>query len=402
MVMNIFKKCYCRIYQGIFKMIMPLMPYREPKILDSVTEIKNVLQENKVSSVMLVTDTGVRNLGLTKELEDDLTTNGYKLVIFDQVVPNPTISNIEAGLKIYKSEGCQAILSFGGGSVMDCAKIIGARFVKPKQSVKKMKGLLKIRKQLPTLIAVPTTAGTGSEVTVSAVITDDSTHFKYPINDFNLIPKYAVLDYKTTINLPPHLTSSTGMDALTHAVEAYIGNSTTKYTRDKAEEAVRLIANNLYECYSNGHNADARAKMLRASYLAGISFTRSYVGYVHAVAHSLGGKYGVPHGLANAIILPYFLEEYEPKIYKKLAKLARIVGVADNDMADIDASHSFIKWVKEMNVKMNIPTYIDDLRQEDIPELAKRADKEGNPLYPVPILMNAKQLERMYAKLLKK
>ncbi len=400
--MNIFKKCYCRIYQGIFKMIMPLMPYREPKILDSVTEIKNVLQENKVSSVMLVTDTGVRNLGLTKELEDDLTTNGYKLVIFDQVVPNPTISNIEAGLKIYKSEGCQAILSFGGGSVMDCAKIIGARFVKPKQSVKKMKGLLKIRKQLPTLIAVPTTAGTGSEVTVSAVITDDSTHFKYPINDFNLIPKYAVLDYKTTINLPPHLTSSTGMDALTHAVEAYIGNSTTKYTRDKAEEAVRLIANNLYECYSNGHNADARAKMLRASYLAGISFTRSYVGYVHAVAHSLGGKYGVPHGLANAIILPYFLEEYEPKIYKKLAKLARIVGVADNDMADIDASHSFIKWVKEMNVKMNIPTYIDDLRQEDIPELAKRADKEGNPLYPVPILMNAKQLERMYAKLLKK
>ena len=322
--------------------------------------------------------------------------------MFDQVVPNPTISNIEAGLKIYNDQKCQAIISFGGGSVMDCAKIIGARAVKPKQSVKKMKGLLKINKKLPLLIAVPTTAGTGSEVTVAAVITDDATHYKYPINDFNLIPQYAVLDYKTTINLPPHLTSSTGMDALTHAVEAYIGNSTTKYTRAKSEEAIQLIADNLYECYSNGHNAEARAKMMRASFLAGIAFTRSYVGYVHAVAHSLGGKYGVPHGLANAIILPYFLEEYEPKIYKKLAKLARLINIANAEMSDKDASRKFIDWVKEMNIKMNIPTYIESLRSEDISELAKRAAKEGNPLYPVPILMNAAELEKMYLKLLKK
>ena len=400
--MNVFRKIWCRLYQGIFKIVLPLMPYREPKILDSVTDIKNVLQEQNISDVMLVTDSGVRGLGLTKELEDDLLKNGYNITVFDKVIPNPTIANIEEGLVEYNAKGCNAIIAFGGGSVMDCAKIIGARVAKPKQSVQKMKGLLKIGKNLPLLIAVPTTAGTGSEVTLAAVITDEKTHHKYPINDFNLIPKYAVLDYKTTIGLPPHLTSTTGLDALTHAVEAYIGRSTTRYTRRMAEESIRLIHENLLKAYTNGSDKDARANMLRASYCAGIAFTRSYVGYVHAVAHSLGGAYGVPHGLANAILLPYFLEDYGKTIHKKLSKLAKIIGLVDDSVTNEVGAKAFVDWIKMLNDKMSIPKTVKELKEDDIPALAKKADKEGNPLYPVPVLKNAKELEKMYYKVVEK
>ena len=398
--MNILRKFWCRTYQTVFRMVLPIMPYREPKIMNSVIEIKDVLKEKNITKVMLVTDNGVRSLGLTRELEEDLKDANVTVTVFDKVIPNPTISNIEEGLKLYKENSCESIIAFGGGSVMDCAKIVGARVVNPKKPVHKMKGLLKIRKRLPLLFAVPTTAGTGSEVTLAAVITDDKTHHKYPINDFCLIPRYAVLDYKTTIGLPPHLTSTTGLDALTHAVEAYIGRSTTRYTRSKAEEAIKLIAENLLIVYEDGKNAEARANMLRSAYLAGIAFTQSYVGYVHAVAHSLGGKYGVPHGLANAIILPYFLDVYKPKITKKLGKLARLIGITeelDNELA----SQKFIDWVKELNAKMNIPNNIKELKSEDISELALKADKEANPLYPVPILMNAKELEKIYWLLIK-
>jgi len=398
--MPMFKQIYCRLFQFIFRLALPILPYREPELLTSVKEIKKILKEKQICSVLLVTDNGIRSFGLTTELENDLKNSKIKLAVFDEVVPNPTITNIEDGLKIYKEKNCQAIIAFGGGSVMDCAKIIGARVVKPNQPVRKMKGLLKILKKLPLLFAVPTTAGTGSETTLAAVITDDKTHHKYPINDFCLIPKYAVLDYKTTLNLPQGLTSTTGLDALTHAVEAYIGRSTTKYTRLKAESAIKLVHGNLLECYTNGKNAKARENMLIASYDAGIAFTRSYVWYVHAVAHSLGGKYGVPHGLANAVILPYFLEFYEHKIYKKLAKLSYMLNLASNEENKKVASGKFIDWIKSLNEKMNIPTNIKELKVEDISELAVKADKEGNPLYPVPILLSAKQLEQMYKNLL--
>ena len=400
--MNIFRKMWCRLYQSVFKVVLPMMPYREPKILDRVVDIKGVLKEFNYKNVMLVTDAGVRGLGLTKELEDDLVKNGYNLTVFDHVIPNPTIANIEEGLGVYKANKCEAIIAFGGGSVMDCAKIIGARVVKPNQRVQKMKGLLKIRKKLPLLIAVPTTAGTGSEVTLAAVITDEKTHHKYPINDFNLIPKYAVLDYKTTLGLPPHLTSTTGLDALTHAVEAYIGRSTTRYTRAKAEESIKLIHDNLLKVYQDGSDKNARANMLHASFCAGIAFTRSYVGYVHAVAHSLGGKYGVPHGLANAILLPYFLEDYGKSIEKKLSKLAKLIGLVKDDVSKEVGAKAFIDWVKMLNEKMNIPRYVEKLKEADIPELALKADAEGNPLYPVPVLKNAKELEKMYRLVLKK
>ncbi len=397
--MNIFKKIYCRTFQGVMYIAIPLLPYRKPVMLTSVQDLVAVLKEKRSNSVLLVTDKSIRGLGLTQELENEITKANIALTIFDEVVPNPTIENVESGLAVYKEKACDTIVAFGGGSVMDAAKVIGARVARPNKPVSKMKGLLKVCKKLPLLIAIPTTAGTGSETTLAAVITDEKTHFKYPINDFNLIPHYAVLDYKTTLGLPPHITSTTGMDALTHAVEAYIGRSTTKETRDMAEKAVKLIVDNIYTAYSDGKNKEARENMLKAAYFAGVAFTKSYVGYVHAVAHSLGGQYKIPHGLANAVILPYFLEEYGKTCYKKLAKLSRISGVAEEGDNDEVASKKFISWIKDINAKMNIPNVIDGIKVEDIEMLAKKADSEGNPLYPVPKLMNAKQLATMYYKI---
>ena len=394
--MNPLKKAYCRVFQFCFKVALPVLPYREPEILEGMSQIAETLNKKKLRKVLIVTDKGISSLGLLDHLKRELERKEIGYVIYDDTVPNPTISNVESARKMYLVNNCEAIIGFGGGSSMDCAKVTGARIAKPRQPISKMRGLLKVHKKLPLFFAVPTTAGTGSETTLAAVITDDTTHHKYPINDFFLIPNYAVLDYKVTLGLPKHITGTTGMDALTHAVEAYIGGSTTKHTRAMAEEAVKLIKKYLKRAYDDGQDVEARKNMLRAAYCAGIAFTQSYVGYVHGVAHSLGGQYSVPHGLANAVILPYFLEEYGETCHKRLGKLARICDIANENDSDSVASEKFICWVKSMNESMDIPKYITEIREADIPKMAKHADKESNPLYPVPKLMNAKELEKMY------
>lgn len=394
--MRITRRIYCRIFQTVFRAALPVLPYRNPKIIPSVAGIADVCRRKQVDSVMIVTDSGIRSLGLTRFLEKTLEENEIVFCIYDRTVANPTIWNVEEARELYLASGAQAIIAFGGGSSMDCAKAAGARIVKPRQSISRMKGLLKVHKKLPLLIAVPTTAGTGSETTLAAVITDSEKHHKYPINDFSLIPHYAVLDYHETLGLPKSITATTGMDALTHAVEAYIGNSTTKETRMMAEEAVHLIYQHLKAAYENGADKEARSGMLKAAYCAGVAFTKSYVGYIHAVAHSLGGQYGTPHGLANAVILPIVLRMYGPVCEKKLARLARNAGVVDRKMKDREAAGRFIEWIQWMNDSMEIPRHLPEIQEEDIPVMARHADQEGNPLYPVPVLMDRKELEQIY------
>lgn len=400
--MNPFSRLFCRGYQICFRLALPLLPYRQPELLTAVTDIPSLLQREHIGRALLITDAPLRALGLTQELEKALSQAGIACAVYDGVVPNPTVDNVEQCRALYLESGAQAMIAFGGGSPMDCAKAAGARIARPQKAVQAMGGLLKVLRKTPLLIAVPTTAGTGSETTLAAVITDPATHYKYPINDFALIPDAAVLDYHVTLGLPKQITATTGMDALTHAVEAYIGRSTTKLTRAMAEEAVTLIAKYLLRAYRDGQDAEARTQMLQAAYDAGIAFTRSYVGYVHGVAHSLGGQYGVPHGLANAVILPYFLEEYSPSCHKALARLARKAGIAEETSADEPAARAFIAWVWEMNRAMEIPSCIPEIRAADIPALAAHAAKESNPLYPVPKLMDARELETMYYKLMPK
>ncbi len=399
--MNFFKKCYCRLFQTMFRMMLPFMPYREPKILNTNEDVAKLFQDNGVERVLLVTDEGISKLGLTKKLEQELKKNQIKCEVYDKTVPNPTIDNIEEALEQYKKNDCQAIIAFGGGSSMDCAKVVGARVANPKKSVEQMKGLLKVHGKMPLLVAVPTTAGTGSETTLAAVITNAETKDKYAINSFPLIPRYALLDENLTLKLPLHITSTTGMDALTHAVEAYIGRSTTRKTRRCALEASKLIFDNLEVACKDGQNKVARKNMLRAAYLAGVAFTESYVGYVHAIAHSLGGEYRVPHGLANAVILPYVLESYGKSAEKKLKKMAVFLGFVDKNVSASEAAKIFIERIKQMNKNLEIPNKIAEIKEEDIPRLAKHAAKEGNPLYPVPKEMNAKELETIYKQIMK-
>ncbi len=394
--MNIFERCFCRVFQFCFRAALPLLPYREPAILNHMEEVAETLSHQNKNAVLIVTDKGIMSAGLVTPLLEVLDKKQITYTIYQDTVPNPTITNVEEAKALYLDNHCQAIIGFGGGSSMDCAKICAARIAKPHQPIHKMKGILKIHKRLPLLIAIPTTAGTGSETTVTAVITDSETHHKYPINDFSLIPDYAVLNAQVTIGLPAHLTATTGMDALTHAVEAYIGGSTTPYTRRMAEEAVTLISKYLKSAYDDGSNQVAREKMLRASFCAGVAFTRSYVGYVHGIAHSLGGQYGIPHGLANAVILPHMLAHYGQCCNKRLGRLAIKAGIADAQDSDTIAALKFISWIKEMNRSMNIPRFIEGIHNGDIPTMAKHAASESNPLYPVPKLMNHKELENMY------
>ncbi len=390
------QKAYCRVFQAAFKVAIPFLPYRNPKLVPSLNDVPNVLRRKNIESVIIITDPMIYQLGLTAPLEHKLDEAGVHTCIYYQTVPNPTIHNVEEARQMYLDNACQAIIAFGGGSSIDCAKVTGARVVKPHQSVSQMKGLLRIWKKLPTLIAVPTTAGTGSETTLAAVITDSEKHHKYPINDFALIPHYAVLDYRVTLGLPKPITATTGMDALTHAVEAYIGRSTTRETRAMAEEAVAMIHQHLKSAYDDGTNEDSRNAMLRAAYCAGIAFTKSYVGYVHAVAHSLGGQYGTPHGLANAVLLPIVLRMYGSACHERLAILARRSGVVQWGLDDATTALQFIEWIEWMNEQMGIPKTLSDIRKADIPAMAHHAAQEANPLYPVPVLWNRRELEKVY------
>lgn len=398
--MNIFKKIYCRTVQITFRIALPLLPYRKPKVLDSLDDITNIIKSSNYNNVFLVTGPNIRKRGITKPLEESLYNEGIKVVVYDKTLNNPTIENVLDASKVYIENNCECIIGFGGGSPIDLSKAVGARLAYPNKDFKKLLGTLKVLRKIPTLFAIPTTAGSGSEVTVASVITDDKTHQKYPMNSFSLIPRYAVLDPKVTYTLPKNFTSTTGMDALTHAVEAYIGNSTTKETKKYSLEAIRLIFDNILDAYNDGYNEEARRNMLHASYYAGLAFTKSYVGYVHAIAHTLGGKYNIAHGLANSIILPYVLDSYGKTIHKKLYEISLYLGLVDDENSYEEGAKAFIDAVRYLNSSMEIPTFVAELKEEDITLMAKLADKEANPLYPVPVLKNNKELEELYRLLL--
>ena len=394
--MNPIKAIYCRSVQAVLRAALPVLPYREPQVFHNCGELSTVFQKENIRRVLIVTDAGIVRSGIAAQLEAVLDEDDISYAVYDQTRPNPTVVNVEQALSLYRRYRCQALIAIGGGSSMDCAKAVGARLARPGTPLGKLKGTLRILRPLPTLIAIPTTAGTGSETTLAAVITDTQAQHKYVMNDFVLIPKYAVLDARLTLSLPPHLTATTGMDALTHAVEAYIGRSTTRQTRQEALEATRLVFANVERAYRNGKDYEARSNMLTAAYRAGIAFSRSYVGYVHAVAHSLGGQYNIPHGLANAVLLPYVLESYGSCIHRKLHDLAVAVGIADAQESDAGAAAKFIRAIRQLNARMGIPATLEGIRPEDIPVMAAHAEKEANPLYPVPRLMTREELTFFY------
>ena len=403
--MNIFYKMYCRTFQAVLKQLIKFMPWRKPELLqfeNGAAGLASFVKSKGIEKVLVVTDGNLMKLGLCAPMLEAMEKEGVKAAVYDKVVANPTIDNVEAALALYNESGAQGIIAFGGGSPMDCAKGVGARVARPNKSIPKMKGILKVVKKMPPFFAIPTTSGTGSETTLAAVITDTTNpehHLKYAIQDFPLIPHYAVLDPSLTAGLPQKVTSTTGMDALCHAIEAYIGNSNTKETRQKAEEAIKLIFTYLKRAYDDGKDMEARKNMQTAAFDAGVAFTRAYVGNVHAMGHAMGAKYNTPHGLAMAVILPHMLDFYGEKIYKKLAKLADVVGITGADEAE--KAKAFIKAVKDMNAYMQIPENFGGIiKKEDAVDMSEAAYKEANPLYPVPVMMGKEDFVKMYLEVL--
>jgi len=397
------KKFSFRAIQKVMKVAAMILPFRVPVILTGPGSVRTLVDNIKargLDHILVVTDKVLMDLKLLDGLQTALTENGVNYVIFDDVQPNPTIENVEAGRELYKQNNCKAIIAFGGGSPMDCAKAIGARIRNPYLPVRFMGGLFRVLIPIPPFFCIPTTAGTGSETTIAAIVTNAETHEKFAIMDPKLVPRIAVLDPELMVGLPPFVTATTGMDALTHAVEAFINQNGTAYTDENALLATKLIFENLEKAYDDGSDLEARNNMALASFYAGIAFTRAYVGYVHAIAHRLGGLYGVPHGLANAVVLPYVLEYSRKDAEEKLAQLAIAGGLGSAGESNEVLSHRFIDAVKEMNAKMNIPSYIEKLKESDIPLIVKRAFKEAHPLWPVPRIMTDQGCADLVRKLL--
>lgn len=389
-------KMYCRIYQAVFKIGMYLIPWSMPETLEGAGAVKKLpalIKEKGFTKVLVVTDKVLMDLGLPKGMLEAMDSAGIEYVVYDGVQPNPTDRNVNEGLKLFRENGCQAMVAFGGGSPMDCCKGIGAMAVKKGKTVEQLQGLFKILHKIPTIFAVPTTAGTGSETTVAAVITNEKTHHKASMNDTSLMPKYAVLDPELTVGLPPKVTSTTGMDALCHAVECYTNNTyNSKLEKKLSEDAVKLIYDNLYEAYTDGSNIEARQNMQKAAFYAGRAFTRGCVGYVHAIGHTLGGLYGTPHGLAMSVILPHVMRQFGPAAHERLARLAEVCGMTGAN--DAEKAEKFISWIEEMKVKMNIPAGLDVIKDEDVPQIIEWAMKEANPLYPVPAIWDKADFEK--------
>lgn len=395
--MNFLFKAYCRTYQSIIRFALKFIKFREPETLDGLTALADKVKSEGLSSILIVTDDVLHNkLHLLDGLKEDLKKRDVNFVVYDKVLPNPDVTLVNEGYDLYKSNNCQGIVAVGGGSPMDCAKAIGCRVARPNKTIQQLQGYFKVMKKLPPLFAVPTTAGTGSETTVAAVISDHVNNTKCAINDPVLIPKFAVLDPTLTVGLPKHITSTTGMDALTHAIEAYIGNTNTDNTREKAVRCTKLVFENLEKAYFEGSDIKTRRNMQYAAYYGGIAFTRAYVGNVHALAHKLGGKYNTPHGLANAVLLPYVLDYYGKTAELPLAELATAVGIKGVDNAA--KARLFIAAIRKMNEVMNIPATLDCIKEEDLDFLAGEAFKEANPAYPVPKIMSKEDMKDIYRK----
>lgn len=394
---------FYRLYHYGLKLLISFLPPPSPSLLKGRNALKNLvgnIQANKIDKLLLVTDREIKSFGLHQELCSLLTDNRITIALYTDVEPNNPINNIEQALNHYQKTQCQGIICLGGGSVMDCGKLIAARTARPDKSVRQLEGLFKVRRKLPPVYAIPTTAGTGSETTVAAVAFDPIAKQKFAVTDLCLSPKAAVLIPELTYGLPPNITANTGMDALTHAVEAYLGILGTAFTDQKSLDACSLIFDNLLNAYQQGNNHQFRENMLLASFYAGEAFTRGSVGYVHAIAHSLGGYYGTAHGLANAVVLPKVLRWYGHSVEDKLATLAEHCQINVNKISSADKAQAFIESIEALNQQMAIPTGLNDLKAEDIPTLARKALKEAHPDYPVPKFMDLNSCEKLLESLL--
>ncbi len=394
------KKIVHQSAMAVRNVAFKLFPDRLPLTFvgaDSSAQLCQAIAQTGAKKVLLVTDAGLVKIGIVAKISEALEKTATEVVLYDGVEPDPTFAQVEEGLRRYRSEGCDAILAVGGGSPMDASKAIAALATNNKPA-RKLEGLLKVRQPPAPLFAVPTTAGTGSEVTIAAVVSDTDTHTKKFFVDPKLIPLMTALDPSLMLGLPPAITAATGMDALTHAIESYLCTSATRQSEAYALTSVRMVFANLPTAYRDGNDFAARSAMALASYYGGAAFTRTGVGYVHAIAHAFGAYYGTPHGLANAIVLPNVLEFSKEPAQRRLAELADAIvlgGSREEERAD-----RFIEAVRKLMADVEIPYTLDALEARDIPSIATQALAEAYLNYPVPRFMNQDECEALLRRML--
>ena len=395
-------RLYRQRMQGLKLLVKVLTPFlHKPEVLvgpGSSLLLCDAIANTGVQNVLLVTDVMLVKLGLIEPLSARLKAAGVKVSIYDGVLPDPTVDQIEKGLAQLQRDGCTAVFAVGGGSSIDAAKLIATRATNDR-SVEALMGILKVRHQPLPLFALPTTAGTGSEVSIGAVVSDPVQKRKIPVIDLKLMPTLIALDGSLMTGLPPAVTAATAMDALTHAIEAYLSYIAVPESDKAALEAVKLIMEHLPQVMADGNNVESRQWLAWAAYRAGIALSNGGLGYVHAIAHTFGGHYHLPHGFANAVVLPYVLEYSKSKCIDRLATLARISGL-DNGESDALLADRFIAHIRKLKQDYGIPETLPQLREADFPEIIDAALQEAHSTYAVPRYMNARHCERLLRQML--
>ncbi|NHO68027.1 iron-containing alcohol dehydrogenase [Aestuariicella hydrocarbonica] len=384
------------------RLVMHFVPDAKPLVLSgkgSSVQLSEAIAHFGMRKILLVTDKMLVKLGVIEPILTSLKSQGIEPVVFDGVEPDPTFDVVDAGLSVLRRHQCEGVLAVGGGSSIDAAKVIALAGNNDK-TARQLEGKFVAKKPAMPLFAIPTTAGTGSEVTVAAVISDPTAGDKKLVLDPKLVPLVAALDPEIMLGLPPAITAATGMDALTHAVEAYISSFASKETDAYAVTATRMVIANLETAYHDGSNVAAREAMAMGAFYAGLAFTKAFVGYVHAIAHQFGAKYHTPHGFANALVLPHILQFSKDHVADRLATLAVECGLGERTESQSVLAQKFIDKVWAMNKAMGIPATLDALQAADIPDLAQAAMREGNYKYPVPKYMDLQQCQGILKKLL--
>jgi len=401
-VLRSLRICFYKCLMVMLKLVARLLPQARPVIYagpDSSLQMCRSMACLEIKKVLIVTDPVLKKLGLLDKLTQVMDENAIEWFVYSDVIPDPTYTIVEEGVSVLREQNCDAVLAVGGGSSIDAAKVI-AVLATNDTPLRKLTGVLKVKKPGLPLFAVPTTAGTGSEVTIAAVISDPDTHQKTPIMDPKVVPVAAALDPLLMVGMPPHITAATGMDALTHAIEAYISTHANTETDRYAKSAIKMILKYLPKAYGNGQDLQAREAMALASCYAGLAFTQANLGYVHAISHNLGAMYQIPHGLANAIVLPYILEYSQDAVTDRLAQLAVAADLGTTDLGEDKLSERFIDRVKQLCKELNIPDKVEPLNKTDIGSLAKAALKEAHYLYPVPKYMDQRQCTALLTRML--
>ncbi len=386
---------------NVRKPFLKYFPVPAPECIigpQSVQEIPDRLNSYKGKCPLIVTDNVLLELGLISPVLESLDAHGISYHLFSEIEPDPDFETVRSGVERYQQKKCDSLILIGGGSVLDCGKAIAASVATGKD-ISRLVGLLRVHRTVPPMIAIPTTAGTGSECTVAAVITNRQQRIKQVVADPFLVPKCAILDPTLMIGLPPQITAHTGIDALTHAIESYLSGYAGRFSRDQCTQAIKGIFSKLPIAYKNGQDLEAREAMALASFQAGLAFTRTYVGYVHAIAHQLGAIYHVPHGLANAIVLPEVLAYCRPKIDRKLAELARAVNISDSP-DNAQAATAFMQKLNGLLEELEIPKTVAAMKSSDIDQIAQRALDEAFGQYPVPVQLNHTQCRELLLSLL--